>query len=54
MGLPDWANAQGYPLVQRGPEQRTVAAWSKWLNRYLNANVSDDPKLVLNSLRHSF
>jgi Transposase IS66 family len=37
-----------------GPEQRTAAAWSKWLNRYLNAKMCDDPKLVLYSLRHSY
>ena len=57
MGVLDWANrqeARGYALVQPGPEQRTAAAWSKWLNRYLNAKVSDDPRLVLYSLRHGF
>jgi hypothetical protein len=57
MGLPDWANrqaARGYSPVQPGLEQRSAAAWSKWLNRYLNAKVSDDPRLVLYSLRHGF
>ena len=53
----DWAKklaARGYTPIQPGPEQRTAAAWSKWLNRYLNAKVSDDPQLALCSLGHSF
>jgi integrase len=57
MGLLKWAAkqaARGYTLVQPGAEQRTAAAWSKWLNRYLKSQVSDDPTLVLYSLRHSF
>jgi integrase len=57
MELVEWAakqEARGYSLVQPGAEQRTAAAWSKRLNRYLNAKVSDDQELVLYSLRHSF
>jgi integrase len=57
MGLVEWTRkraARGYTLVQLGVAQRTAAAWSKWLNRHLNAKVSDDPQLVLYSLRHSF
>ncbi len=57
MGLPEWAQAQaarGYTLVQPAPQQRSASAWSKCLNRYINQHVSDDSKLVLYSLRHSF
>lgn len=57
MGLVAWAKrpeVKGYSLVQPGPERRTAAAWSKFLNRYLNARVSGDPEVVLHSLRHSF
>ncbi|HQT90147.1 MAG TPA: hypothetical protein PK677_16710 [Acidiphilium sp.] len=57
MGLREWAAGQaarGYSLVQSSDTQRTASAWSKLLNRYLNANVADDPQLVLYSLRHSF
>ncbi|OZB40386.1 MAG: hypothetical protein B7X48_05070 [Acidiphilium sp. 34-60-192] len=57
MGLREWAaeqSARGYSLVQSSEAPRSAAAWSKRLNRYLNANVVDDPGLVLYSLRHSF
>lgn len=57
LGLPAWAKRQaalGRRLVQPGPEARTAAAWSKYLNRYINKRVTDAPDLVLYSLRHSF
>jgi integrase len=57
LGLPEWAarqSAAGRRLVQPGPEMRNAAAWSKYLNRYLNMHVTDAPDLVLYSLRHSF
>ncbi len=57
MGVVEWAKkqeAKAFALVQPGAEPRTPAAWSKLLNRHLNARVSDDPEVVLYSLRHSF
>ena len=57
MGLVEWAGkqaARGYTLVQPETKQKNPAAWSKFLNRYLNDAVIDDPALVLYSLRHSF
>lgn len=57
MGFREWAgeqSARGYSLVQSSGVPRNAAAWSKRLNRYLNANVADDPGLVLYSLRHAF
>nr|WP_284257513.1 hypothetical protein [Acidocella aquatica] len=57
MGLVEWAGRQaalGYTLVQPETKPRTSAAWSKFLNRYINDSVADDPTLVLYSLRHSF
>jgi integrase len=56
LGLPEWAQQQavlGRSLVQ--PVQvKTAAAWSKYLNRYINKHIADAPDLVLYSLRHSF
>jgi integrase len=57
MGLLRWAErqiARGFALVQSDKNRRTAAAWSKRLARYLDLHVSDDPELVLYSLRHSF
>jgi integrase len=57
LGLPAWAKQQaalGRRLVQPGAEARTAAAWSKYLNRFINERVADAPDLVLYSLRHSF
>lgn len=57
MGLPAWAAEQealGFGLLQPGPEPVSAAAWSKRLNRYISGTISDDPTLVLYSLRHSF
>jgi integrase len=57
MGMAAWASkqaARGYTLVQPSPVQQSAGWWSKRLNRYLNSNVTDDPRLVLYSLRHSF
>jgi integrase len=57
MGLAEWADAQasrGYSLVQPGAVPIVADRWSKRLNRYLNAAVSDDARLVLYSLRHGF
>jgi integrase len=57
LGLPAWAKQQaalGRRLVRPGAEPRTTAAWSKYLNRFINEHVVDTPDLVLYSLRHSF
>ncbi|WP_298161836.1 site-specific integrase [Acidocella sp.] len=56
LGLLDWAARQaalGRSLVQPG-QAKTAAAWSKYLNRYINKHVGDAPDLVLYSLRHGF
>src|SRR5579862_2059845 len=50
----NWVLSLGRRLVQPGAEPRTAAAWSKYLNRYLNTHVTDAPDLVLYSLRHAF
>jgi hypothetical protein len=57
LGLPAWAARQaslGRQLVQPGAETRNSAAWSKFLNRYIDMQVADLPDLVLYSLRHGF
>jgi len=57
MGLAEWAadqDAHGFPLFQPGAVPLSAAAWSKRLNRYISRTISNDPTLVLYSLRHSF
>ena len=57
IGLLNWSSeqeARGYLLLQPDATPRTAAGWSKRLNRYISKHISDDPELVLYSLRHSF
>ena len=57
LGLPAWSARQaalGRLLVQPGAETRSPAAWSKYLNRFIDKHVTDAPDLVLYSLRHSY
>jgi integrase len=57
MGLPAWAAEQqkcGYTLFQPGPKPITSSVWSKRFARYIGETISEDPTLVLYSLRHSF
>jgi integrase len=57
MGLPAWAAEQekrGYTLFQPGPKPLTSSVWSKRFARYIGEIISEDPTLVLYSLRHSF